>query len=87
MTGVHPTGTRVRKINSEDNDYHGDGDLGSLALPPAELYALFGGHCLQMPMDSEVAPGEWFYFVDWDATCEDLRGQPVGTMGRKLELL
>lgn len=72
MRGIHPAGTRVRKIDSEEGDGHVDGDLGVL------VDTIFTGY--------EVDPGngqptEWTFCVIWD----DMPNLPVHTIGRKLE--
>lgn len=71
LSGFQDKGTRVRKVNSEDGDYHPNGHLGVISFT-------LGG----MPEDATKYPGVWFYFVSWDG---DKHPQPVGTMGPKLE--
>lgn len=66
--GAYPSGTRVRKINSDETDAHPNGSLATVR----------GSECL--PADLHATHGEFFYCVEWD----DLPGVPVHVQSNRL---
>jgi len=84
----YPLGTRVRKINSEPNDGHRDGDTGVITVHPSILTASGNVKHWLGPITKELAEksgspelvGQYGYFVQFD----DLT-VPVGITGNRIE--
>ena len=66
--GALPNGTRILKINSKDEDTHGDGAAGTVT------------GSLSVPEEPEFADETYFYFIEWD----DLPALPIGIRGSRI---
>lgn len=84
MDHPYPKGARVRKIATEEGDGHSNGALGTISKPNVNLKDLVtAGSDYYLAGDAGDGKGfQYFYFVEWDDF-----PFPVGTLGRKLEVV